>query len=126
MVGGDVLVVEGHHVQALGELQQGVQVLVVTDRGVGHGGDGGNVFAFGQDTEFEAQGGGGWGHHARKLAAANHADYWKSHMCQPTEKRARLPASAALKRPEFAAYSVPAARSTRAAGAVGAAPGKPG
>jgi len=25
-------------------------------------------------------------HHARKLAAANHADYWKSHIFQPTEK----------------------------------------
>ncbi|MEN3344521.1 MAG: hypothetical protein V7635_1097, partial [Arthrobacter sp.] len=47
-----------------------------------------DVFSLGQDTEFEAEGGGGWGHHAGKLAAANNADYWKSHKDQPTESLA--------------------------------------
>jgi hypothetical protein len=43
------------------------------------------VLAMGEDTELKAQGGGGRGHHAGKLAAANNTDYRKSHKPQPTE-----------------------------------------
>jgi hypothetical protein len=64
VLGGDVFVVEGHHIQALGELAQRVQILVVADRSVSHGRDRGDVFCLGQDTEFEAKGYCTGGHHA--------------------------------------------------------------
>ncbi len=73
-----------------------VQVRVVADRGVGHGGDGRDVLTFGKDTELEAQGGGGRGHHSGELAAANHTDYRKSHKSQPTEKPRGIPAFVAF------------------------------
>ncbi|GIU55279.1 hypothetical protein NicSoilC12_10280 [Arthrobacter sp. NicSoilC12] len=82
---GDVFVVEGQDVEAAGELEQMLQVLVVADRGVSHGRDCGDVLAFGENTELKAQGGRGRGHHAGKLAAANNTDYRKSHKSQPTE-----------------------------------------
>ena len=82
---GHMLVVERQHVHAAGKLEQVLEVVVVADRGVGHGGDGRDVLAFGKNTELKTQGGGGRGHHAGQLAAANDADYWKSHRSQPTE-----------------------------------------
>lgn len=42
---------------------------------------------FYEDTEFEAECSCRGGHHSGKLAAANHAYYWKSHKGQPTEDR---------------------------------------
>src|SRR4051812_33881955 len=83
-----MLMVERQHVQALGELEEGVQVLVIADRGCGHGGNSRNVHALSQNSEFEAQGGSGRSHHSCELAAANNANYWKSHKVQPTEPAA--------------------------------------
>ncbi|GGH89979.1 hypothetical protein GCM10007170_02670 [Arthrobacter liuii] len=80
-----VLVVERHHIQALGKLQERLQVPVIAYWRGGYGRHRGNVVALGEDAEFKAESCSGRGHHARELAAANHADHWKSHMCQPTE-----------------------------------------
>ncbi|GAA3276405.1 hypothetical protein AAU01_14860 [Paenarthrobacter aurescens] len=85
MLGGDVFVIERHDVQALGELKKSVQVLVVANGRRGHCCHGGYVLTLGQNTEFEAQGGSGRSHHSCELAAANNANYWKSHKVQPTE-----------------------------------------
>jgi hypothetical protein len=62
-----------------------VKVGVITDRGFGHGRDGRDILTFGKDAELEAQGSGCGGHHSGELAAANHTDYRKSHISQPTE-----------------------------------------
>jgi hypothetical protein len=45
-----VLVIKGHHVQAVRELKQGLEILVVTYRGGGNCGHGRNVLCLSQDT----------------------------------------------------------------------------
>ena len=125
---GDMFVVEGQHVQAAGELEQMLQVLVVADRGVGHGRDCGDVLAFGENTELKAQGGRGRGHHAGKLAAANNTDYRKSHKSQPTENLTGTRLSGIGKRGNAAGTvptrpGRPARSGSRRAAAAGGLPG---
>jgi hypothetical protein len=71
VLGRDVLVVERDDGAALGDLEEGVEVAVVTDLLVGDHLRGADAFCLGQEAEREAHVEGGCRHHPGELAASD-------------------------------------------------------
>ncbi|OAX67786.1 hypothetical protein A5N15_00675 [Rothia kristinae] len=79
VLGGHVLVVEGHDVHPAGELPQDGQVGVVPNGGVGDDGGGAGFGGFGQHAQLDAQLGGLRDIMAGQLPSADHADHGCGH-----------------------------------------------
>ena len=77
---GDMLVIEGDHVDAGGELPQGFQIPVVADRGLGDGSDCRDLWPLGQNPQVKTEVRCFRGHHSGKLATTDHANHRKIHL----------------------------------------------
>ena len=83
--GRHLLVVEGHHVAALGEPLQRLEVGLVADLGAGHDLGGAVRAVAGQHPQRDAELDGRPRHHAGELSTADDADDRESHAADPTD-----------------------------------------